>query len=132
METHLQGESEVGTGQVAPQIREAGSFQAARQTTGNPTRPNWSQPEVVVALGIVLALLSLFLPWWSWTLGQTADTYDTSLPESITVTATGFQGWGIVYFVISLVLVAFLFTRTIGRDAVRSIPLPFADWVFYA
>jgi hypothetical protein len=47
------------------------------------------------------------------------------------ITATGFQGWGIVYFVIWLVLVAFLFVRTVGRDAVRTVTLPFADWVFY-
>ena len=127
MESHLQAESQLGTGQTDPGNAEVGSLQPPSDTEAKSAPAIWLNPEAVVVLGIVLGVVSLFLPWWSWTLSASGGTYDTAVPQTMMITATGFQGWGIVYFVIWLILVAFLFVRTVGRVAVRTFTLPFAD-----
>jgi hypothetical protein len=81
-----------------------------------------SEPELWIFVGLILGIVALFLPWWGIS-GPSGFEYGLS---------TGFSGWGIAYFVCWLVVMTFLFVRTIGRDAVKAFELPFAEWLVYA
>lgn len=78
-------------------------------------------PTVWITAGVALGIIALFLPWWGF-----------SGPEGTVLSpSNGFSGWGTLYFVCWFLVGGFIFLRTVGREAVRDLALPFADWLAY-
>ena len=75
-------------------------------------------PESIIAASAVIAIISMFLPWWC-------------VNGNYTQSINGFNGWGLLYFVGWFVVAAFLCIRACGPAVVRTNRFPFADWFIY-
>ncbi len=88
-----------------------------------------SLPEKLLAVGLAVGAIAMFMPWWGYSYGNTFKfEYVVSGGSMVT---NGFGGWGIVYFLALLVAGSLLFLRTLGADAVTDFDLPVADWFVY-
>jgi hypothetical protein len=80
-------------------------------------------PELVVGAGLILAIISLYLPWWG---------YDMFSNTIFSIGFIGFADWGIGYFIIWAVSACLLSLRTICRGAAPDFTLAVGDWYVYA
>jgi hypothetical protein len=92
----------------------------------------YSNGELVIGGGLVLALINWFIPWW-WT-----ESSSYSGPNIAGIGGTNFSSgiggfgsiWGILGFIVLLALIALFAIRLFAPTVLPA--LPAADWMIYA
>jgi len=93
--------------------------------SGTPGPFDIDHPERVIAAGLILGIISLYLPWLGFTAG--GGPFDLFGGAGF----PGFANWGIGYFIAWLVASLLLSLRTVCRDAADDLELPVADWYIF-
>ncbi len=90
----------------------------------------WSNTDLILGGGLVVALINWFIPWW-WTFSFTYTGITGVAGLSDSGGASGFSdGWGILGFIVLLALIALFAVRVFAPNVLP--PLPVADWTLYA
>jgi hypothetical protein len=87
----------------------------------------YSNGELILGAGLVVALINWFIPWW-WTY---SFTYSGIGGINTSGGASGFSdGWGWLGFIVLLALIALFALRAFAPQVLPA--LPFADYLIYA
>ena len=79
--------------------------------------------DLIVLAGTVLVFVSLYLPWYSISLSGFASLYSGGAIGSISALGDGAGGWRFLILVVCLVIVGYVFLRTMSSRGLR-LPLP--------
>jgi len=88
----------------------------------------FSNADLLVGGGIILALINWFIPWWyTWNFSCSGSAFCVNVSSGV----SGFGLWsGILGFIVLLVLIALFVVRLFAPTALPALPV--ADWMIYA
>ena len=116
-----------------PQSRycaQCGASLAAPASASGPPAPmttielrRLGRGDLIVLVGTVVVFVSLYLPWYSISLSGFASLYSGGAIGSISALGDGAGGWRFLILVVCLVIVGYVFLRTMSSRGLR-LPLP--------
>ena len=94
----------------------------------NETFSKFKTPDWLVGIGVLVALIAMFLPWYSVSINTSGVSGVSGVELSSSV--DGFHNWGILSFIAILAVGGLFALRTFGSS--NQAALPVEDWLAYA